>query len=620
MKIDDLQLNEAGAVDWIKSKLAPKVPKAEPERREPTMDAPAATPDFSARLGNFPPMAPSKVTGPNTNAGPNKTAPTSQIPNTKPTVAPTNTVVYPPKTTDTTQAILPPSIANKTDIAPQTGTLPNTNVQMPSNMGTAPGKQDKPGNVAPPPETTGTIGDLIKQAGDAKSATPGNIAPAPDTTGKPATTTVEPAATTAEPTAPAGSEEPAAAGQQPVVPKKGGIWQGIKGAFKGYGDAKAGREAGQAADAARQDNINNQVKQFMLAAQGIDPSDVDSYKKTLQGWAEKNMPSAGKAAITATVNGLKSADPGSITQAVGEIVNTSMRNRAMGISPDAKPANTTPKDTTATDTTPADNKAADTTPEPTTPAEWPAGVPKFNQLTGQKFASAEEAQKTINSPEYKQGLADLQNEPEQTPPGNSFGQMAGQLKTMAPPEKTSTGGTLTQTPTGQVHTANTNAQQTTVPTDATRTTAPNFKQGAGDKTATYNVPTVDYSQMLQPRGPSEQPAAQPQAQELDLDQLAAQRAAKQAQGQADQQQALAQMKAKADADAAANKPSVPADPTAPRRSVTGDVPVPDDFGKQKPAQPQWTGRQPQKQTVQPMAAESRVDFGAMLFNRMKSGK
>ena len=88
---------------------------------------------------------------------------------------------------------------------------------------------------------------------------------------------------------------------------------------------------------------------------------------------------------------------------------------------------------------------------------------------------------------------------------NPFGQMANTMRTYAPPETTSTGGTLTQTPTGQVN----------------RASATN---------------------------PNAQPA---QGTELDLDQLKAQRAAKQAQGQADQQSAMAQMRAKSAADASA---------------------------------------------------------------------
>ena len=51
-------------------------------------------------------------------------------------------------------------------------------------------------------------------------------------------------------------------------------------------------------------------------------------------------------------------------------------------------------------------------------------------------------------------------------------------------------------------------------------------------------------------------------------------------------------------------PTAPA-ATAPKRSVTGDVPVPDNFGKQKQKQPE------------PMAAESRVDFSAALLRKMK---
>ena len=45
-------------------------------------------------------------------------------------------------------------------------------------------------------------------------------------------------------------------------------------------------------------------------------------------------------------------------------------------------------------------------------------------------------------------------EPKPTAGAGAFGQMAGQLGAMAPPEQSSTGGTTQQTATGQVHTAN----------------------------------------------------------------------------------------------------------------------------------------------------------------------
>ena len=128
---------------------------------------------------------------------------------------------------------------------------------------------------------------------------------------------------------------------------------------------------------------------------------------------------------------------------------------------------------------------------------------------------------------------------------NPFGQMANTMRTYAPPETTSTGGTLTQTPTGQVH-----------------------------KASATN--------------PNAQPA---QGTELDLDQLKAQRDVKQAQGQSDQQAAMAQMKAKADADAA--------------------------------AKPQWTGRQKvtnSKINRSKPVFESQVDFSLILINKMLGHK
>jgi hypothetical protein len=86
-----------------------------------------------------------------------------------------------------------------------------------------------------------------------------------------------------------------------------------------------------------------------------------------------------------------------------------------------------------------------------------------------------------------------------------MGNMSNQLRAMAPPERSSTGGTTQQTTTGLRHTAN--AQ------------------------------------------PAATPAAEPQGQSLDLDQLKRDRAAKQVAGVADQQQAQQQMAATAKANA-----------------------------------------------------------------------
>ena len=61
-----------------------------------------------------------------------------------------------------------------------------------------------------------------------------------------------------------------------------------------------------------------------------------------------------------------------------------------------QPAPTTPAPTNST--APANN---------TEPAQWPAGLPKFNSVTGQKFTSPEEAEQVTNSPEFKQQMADV---------------------------------------------------------------------------------------------------------------------------------------------------------------------------------------------------------------------
>ena len=115
----------------------------------------------------------------------------------------------------------------------------------------------------------------------------------------------------------------------------------------------------------------------------------------------------------------------------------------------------------------------------------------------------------------------------------------------------------------------------------------NLKQTPGS-TASMNVKYDP--KMLAKTTPAKEPVAEPQGQALDLDQLKAQRAAKLAQGQADQQAAIAQMKAKSDADAAA---------------------------------PKWTGRQKvtnSKINRGNTVFESKVDFSLILLNRMLGQK
>jgi hypothetical protein len=68
--------------------------------------------------------------------------------------------------------------------------------------------------------------------------------------------------------------------------------------------------------------------------------------------------------------------------------------------PPAPTTTTQPAPTTATEPATQEPAAAD-------PAQWPAGLPKFNSVTGQKFASPEEAEQVINSPEFKQQAADI---------------------------------------------------------------------------------------------------------------------------------------------------------------------------------------------------------------------
>jgi hypothetical protein len=90
-----------------------------------------------------------------------------------------------------------------------------------------------------------------------------------------------------------------------------------------------------------------------------------------------------------------------------------------------------------------------------------------------------------------------------------MGNMSNQLRAMAPPERSSTGGTTQQTTTGLRHTA--------------------------------NAPPA--------AAPAAAPAAEPQGQALDLDQYRRDKAARTAAAQADQQQAQQQMSATAKANA-----------------------------------------------------------------------
>jgi hypothetical protein len=185
--------------------------------------------------------------------------------------------------------------------------------------------------------------------------------------------------------------------------------------------------------------------------------------------------------------------------------------------------------------------------------------PKSKDYVGRREVTRRQQAQTTAKPATATGT----NATPTTAP-NPFGQMANTMRTYAPPETTSTGGTLTQTPTGQVH-----------------------------KASATN--------------PNAQPA---QGTELDLDQLKAQRDVKQAQGQADQQAAIAQMQATANANAASTQPAAPK-----VTKVTTGGPTPDERAKldqriqqlaQKPA---------------PVQKESFIrDFGAMLWTKMRDSK
>ena len=103
-----------------------------------------------------------------------------------------------------------------------------------------------------------------------------------------------------------------------------------------------------------------------------------------------------------------------LTKQADQIEKAAVQTAPAPTTPPPAPTTTNqPAPTTATEPAAQDPAAAD-------PAEWPAGLPKFNSVTGQKFASPEEAEQVTNSPEFKQQAADIAagKEPtqQQTPP------------------------------------------------------------------------------------------------------------------------------------------------------------------------------------------------------------
>jgi hypothetical protein len=195
------------------------------------------------------------------------------------------------------------------------------------------------------------------------------------------------------------------------------------------------------------------------------------------------------------------------------------------------------------------------------------------------------------------------------PAANPFGQMAGTLKTYAPPETTSTGGTLKQTATGQVHRAsatnpNAQPQQATTPA-ATAPKDARFPNGKYD--AVTGQATPEWQTELDKQD------ADAKAKAAALPQLGAPPAAKPvptASAQADAgKPGFQQSKLKGSTVPAATTPTA----TVPQTDADMDA-------AEQAALAKMQAKNPNLAKMTADMNESRVDFGAMLFKRMKSGR
>jgi hypothetical protein len=324
------------------------------------------------------------------------------------------------------------------------------------------------------------------------------------------------------------------------------------GFFGRIGQSMRANKAGKQAAAVNKEVIDNQLRLWQMAAQGIDPSDVAGYQQTMSNWANKNFPSAGQQAIAGAVKQVDPNNGSSITQAITDIVNTSMRNRATGGTPTNNASTTTPAAVASN-----------------------AGDKASAALAGNAAAGNTPAEPEAPAADTNGNDAEAENEPANAP--NPFGQMTGQLKSYAPPEKTSTGGTLTQTPTGQVHKANPNNPNA----QANQAAAANQQQQQAPQTpqpkrsVTGDVPVPDnFGQTQQAQSPPQGQAPQGQAPQAATPQP---------------RQSLKQ-----------------------KIAARGQTPQ----GGNTAGKPQWTGRPKVQATTESFTR----DFGAMLWKRMKDGK
>jgi hypothetical protein len=431
MKITDLQLNESltqeGMWDSLKGKLARTLARPMRQRQEPVMTAepapavwknarnpgaPAATsPQAAAPVPvKQQPVEPPAVWKNARNPGaPAATSPQAAAPST----APADVEPEEP-------AAAPATASNIPKIQPATPDF--SKALMGQNAGYGKVTMNAP---------TGASMNIPK-------ATPGASVPG------------------AKPTAPAAAVEPAAAVN--TRPKGSGFLTRLGQEFRG-------RAQQNQVNAANKEMVNARVNAWKQASQGLDPNNTQAYQTALKTWAQKNFPSADPAVIDQAAASVTPTGLGSNSQqvqAITDIFNNHITNKQIGKTvepaPAIKPAATPTEPTTAKTAEPTANKNAGVgfnasnvmkMPGMEKYAKQPSWAdPKSKDYVGRREVTRRQQAQTTAKPATATGT----NATPTTAP-NPFGQMANTMRTYAPPETTSTGGTLTQTPTGQVHKA-----------------------------------------------------------------------------------------------------------------------------------------------------------------------
>ena len=153
------------------------------------------------------------------------------------------------------------------------------------------------------------------------------------------------------------------------------------GIMQRFSNWRSGTRAGDIASTANREAIENQTRLFMSRAQGIDPNDVEGYQQTFVAWAAKNLPSAGKEVIANAAKVINPNKKGTVTQAVGEVYNVAMRNRATGVTPDQ---------TTKTNTTQPQSTVQ---PQNVNPGQ----IPNYANPQSQEYVGRREASRRMSA-------------------------------------------------------------------------------------------------------------------------------------------------------------------------------------------------------------------------------